>query len=74
MDRELTYDEAEAAGFDGTGRDGDPRWPYHESDLIPDNRPDLDPAARGAIDDDDIELLTSEDLDDGTWASDGTLA
>lgn len=30
--RELTVDEAESLGFDGTGRDGDPRHPYHESD------------------------------------------
>jgi hypothetical protein len=30
---ELTFDEAEAAGFDGTGRDLDPRFPYHDSDV-----------------------------------------
>ncbi len=33
LDRELTFDEAEAAGLDGTGRDLDPRFPYHLSDL-----------------------------------------
>lgn len=27
-DRELTYEEAEAAGFDGTGCDGDADFPY----------------------------------------------
>lgn len=32
-DRELTFDEANAAGLDATGRDGDPRFPYHLSDL-----------------------------------------
>jgi hypothetical protein len=32
-DRVLSFDEAEAAGFDGTGCDGDPRFPYHASDL-----------------------------------------
>lgn len=29
----LDYDTAEAAGFDGTGRDGDPRFPYRKGDL-----------------------------------------
>lgn len=33
-DRLLTVDEAQAAGLDGTGRDGDERFPYRESDLI----------------------------------------
>jgi len=30
--RELTFDESEALGLDGTGRDGDPRFPYHDTD------------------------------------------
>ena len=30
---QLSFDEAERAGLDGTGRDGDPRFPYHLSDL-----------------------------------------
>lgn len=32
MNRELTYDEASALGYDASGRDGDPRFPYHLSD------------------------------------------
>lgn len=32
VNRELTYDEASALGFDASGRDGDPRFPYHLSD------------------------------------------
>lgn len=32
--RELTYEEAESLGYDGTGRDGDPRFPYHLSDAL----------------------------------------
>lgn len=29
----LDFDAAEAAGFDGTGRDGDPRFPYTTADV-----------------------------------------
>ncbi len=28
LDRELTFDECEAIGLDGTGRDGNPLFPY----------------------------------------------
>ena len=31
--RELDFDEVTALGFDGTGRDGDPRFPYHLEDV-----------------------------------------
>jgi hypothetical protein len=34
VDRLLTENEALAAGFDPTGRDGDRRFPYHLSDWI----------------------------------------
>ncbi len=40
--RELTFDEATDAGFDGTGRDGDPRFPYHEFDIADDGTYDVD--------------------------------
>lgn len=32
-DDELGFDEVEAVGLDGTGFDGDPRFPYHWSNL-----------------------------------------
>ncbi|GAA1884195.1 GGDEF domain-containing protein [Asanoa iriomotensis] len=40
--RLLSFDEAEAAGFDGTGRDGDPRFPYTADDLPPQTTSTLD--------------------------------
>lgn len=43
-DRELTFDEAEAQGWDGTGRDGDARFPYHVHDIW--QAPMLDHALR----------------------------
>ncbi|MGV0985011.1 MAG: hypothetical protein ACOYB2_10680 [Limnohabitans sp.] len=35
---ELSYDEVEAIGLDGTGRDGDERFPYTFASLTPDDR------------------------------------
>lgn len=32
-DTEVDFDTAEAAGLDGTGRDGDPRFPYTRRDV-----------------------------------------
>jgi hypothetical protein len=34
-DDQLTFDEAEGIGLDGTGRDGNPRFPYRYSNLTP---------------------------------------
>jgi hypothetical protein len=34
----LASDEAEALGYDGTGRDGDPRFPYRWSNLTEEER------------------------------------
>lgn len=38
FDDELSFDEAEALGFDGTGRDLDPRFPLRLSNLTPQER------------------------------------
>jgi hypothetical protein len=35
---ELPFDAVEAIGLDGTGRDGDPRFPYRWANLMPDER------------------------------------
>lgn len=35
---ELGFDEVEAIGLDGTGRDGDPRFPYTWANLTDDER------------------------------------
>ncbi len=37
-DRELSFDEAERIGRDGTGRDGDPRFPHRFSSLTQEER------------------------------------
>lgn len=42
MATELSYDEAEALGLDGTGRDGDARFPYTYASLTTDERARLD--------------------------------
>lgn len=49
-DEELSYDEVEAIGLDGTGRDGDPRFPYRWSNLTDDERRMLGIYRDGLID------------------------
>jgi hypothetical protein len=44
-DRLLTFDQAEAAGVDGTGRDQDPRFPYTWGNLTTEERAKLLDAA-----------------------------
>lgn len=42
MAEELSYDEAEALGLDGTGRDGDARFPYTYASLTAGERAQLE--------------------------------
>jgi hypothetical protein len=62
-DEELSFDEVEAIGLDGTGRNGDDRFPYTWGNLTPDERERLhayhsDPANWADLDRGEIERIS----------------
>jgi hypothetical protein len=60
---ELTFDEVEALGLDGSGRDGDPRHPYRESALTEQEKTRLAAYREAGMDSDGFRSLVQDEVD-----------